>query len=48
MVFFFFSGYHWYPNNKCSREKSPLFSSAFVVGTEMHACKATEDDTMGR
>ena len=24
------------PNNKCSREKSPLFSSAFVVPTEKY------------
>lgn len=29
-------------NNKCSREKSPLFSSALVVSTETHAREAGE------
>lgn len=33
------------PNNKRSREKSPLFSSAFAVSTE--ACEAGEDAEMG-
>lgn len=35
------------PYNKCSREKSFLYSSAFVGGAEMHAFNASEDAGMG-
>lgn len=35
------------PHNKCSREKSPLFSSAVVVHAEMCAYKAGEDAGVG-